>query len=87
MAINPLNMLIEFANSKTLTLDVVKQGLGCTLAGDCFDHMDWEAMYHAESMSEVQEIAGILRPKYEARSFELGRPATAEEWQRAWLSQ
>jgi len=86
MAINPLNFLIEIVNSRTLTVEQVSHGLSYSQVGDCFDFGDWQAMYHSHDMAELQEIASNLRQKYEDRSFELGRPNTAEEWQDRWLN-
>jgi hypothetical protein len=84
MAINPLNFLIEIINSPTLTVEAIKHGLSHSKVGDCFDFDDWQAMYHAESLAEMKEIAGNLRPKYENLYFELGKPKTAEAWNEAW---
>lgn len=84
MAAHALTFLKDIATSPN-TLESIQFALGHCQAGDQLDFNDWEPLYHAETVSNVREIATGLLPKY-IRLWEfLNKPTTAENWNQVYF--
>lgn len=84
MAAHILNVLKNDCLTGKTSPYILRSGLGYALFGDQLEGgYDWQLLYYAESVQEIQYIASILIDKYTKLWNLLGKPRTAEDWNQA----
>lgn len=79
MAAHILTGLIEYKHG-WVTATQLRHALSYARMGDCMEWEDWHALNRAVDVHQFRALAIALLPVYERRWFELGWPATAEDW-------